>query len=56
MIKFDDINSIADIPRKQAEVRPDAPALWFEGKTTSYAELDERSNRCLLYTSDAADE
>ena len=45
MIKFDDINSIADIPRKQAEVRPDAPALWFEGKTTSYAELDERSNR-----------
>ncbi len=45
MIDFDGINAIADIPRKQARLRTESPALWFEGQTTSYATLDIRSNQ-----------
>jgi acyl-CoA synthetase (AMP-forming)/AMP-acid ligase II len=29
----------------QAERRPDATALWFEGRTTSFAELEKRTNQ-----------
>ena len=36
---------VADIPRVQAERRPDEVALWFEGRTTTFAELDARSNQ-----------
>ena len=45
MIEFEGINAIADIPRQQAKLRPNATALWFEGKETSFAELDARSNQ-----------
>ncbi|MEL7454357.1 MAG: long-chain-fatty-acid--CoA ligase, partial [Pseudomonadota bacterium] len=45
MIDFDGLRGLADIPRMQAKARPDAPALWFEGETTSFAELDRRSNK-----------
>ena len=45
MIEFDGLNAIADIPRVQARKRPDANALWFEGRKTTYAELDTRSNQ-----------
>lgn len=45
MIDFDGLNTIADIPRLQAKKRPHADALWFEGATTSYGELDRRSNQ-----------
>ena len=41
-----DFVTIADIPRIQARQRPDHVALWFEGRTTTYAQLDEASNRC----------
>jgi long-chain acyl-CoA synthetase len=37
--------SIADIVRNHARQRPDAPALEFEGATTTFAELDDRSSR-----------
>jgi acyl-CoA synthetase (AMP-forming)/AMP-acid ligase II len=45
MIDVDAMPFIADIPRVQAERRPDATAFWFEGATTSYAELDVRANQ-----------
>ena len=45
MIEFDGLNAIADIPRVQARKRADATALWFEGRSTTYGELDERANR-----------
>jgi acyl-CoA synthetase (AMP-forming)/AMP-acid ligase II len=35
-----------DFVRVQARVRPDAPALWFEGRETSFAALDARSSQC----------
>ena len=41
-----DIRCVADIARIQARERPDAEALWFEGRSTSYAELDAASSRC----------
>jgi acyl-CoA synthetase (AMP-forming)/AMP-acid ligase II len=41
-----DIRCIADIPRVQARLAPEAPALWQEGRTLTYAELDALSNRC----------
>ena len=40
------IASVADISRYQARVRPDAVALWFEGRETTFAELDARANAC----------
>lgn len=36
---------IADISRVQAERLADAPAIWFEGETTSFAALDRRANQ-----------
>jgi acyl-CoA synthetase (AMP-forming)/AMP-acid ligase II len=36
---------LADIPRVQAGRQPDAAALWFEGRTTTYADLEKRSNK-----------
>ncbi|MFI4933813.1 MAG: long-chain-fatty-acid--CoA ligase [Caulobacterales bacterium] len=38
--------SVADIARRQARERPDDLALWFEGRTTTYAQLDARSSQC----------
>jgi fatty-acyl-CoA synthase len=40
------LTNVADIPRLQAAERPDAVALWFEGRETTFAQLDEMSNRC----------
>jgi len=45
MIEFDGMTAIADIPRLQAKKRPNADALWLEDQATSFAELDQRSNR-----------
>jgi acyl-CoA synthetase (AMP-forming)/AMP-acid ligase II len=37
---------VADIVRRQARERPGKVALWFEGATTTYSELDALSSRC----------
>ena len=36
----------ADVARVQALERPHEVALWFEGRETTYAELDARSSQC----------
>ncbi len=45
MIDIEAMPYLADIPRVQAERRPDATALWFEGRTTSFAEFEKRTNQ-----------
>lgn len=45
MIDTEAMPYLADIPRVQAQVRPGETALWFEGKATSYGDLDVRSNQ-----------
>jgi acyl-CoA synthetase (AMP-forming)/AMP-acid ligase II len=45
MIDIEAMPFIADVPRVQAALRPEAAAFWFEGKTTSFAELEKRSNQ-----------
>jgi len=45
MIELDGVNAIADLPRTQARKRPENIALWFEGKQTTFAELDSLSNK-----------
>ncbi len=45
MIDIAAMPHIADIPRVQADIRPEARAIWFEGRETTFAELDERSNQ-----------
>jgi len=42
----DGIATVTDFARVQARTRPDAAALWFEGRQTSFASLDERSSQC----------
>ena len=39
------IRTLADIPRYHAVIRPDATAFVFEGRETSYADLQARSTR-----------
>ena len=39
------INSLGDVTRAHAEIRPDQPALVFEGRETTFAELDRRASR-----------
>jgi fatty-acyl-CoA synthase len=39
------LTSVADIPRIQARLRPNAVALWFEGRETTFAEWDAATNR-----------
>lgn len=46
MTSMADIRSVADIPRLQARLRPDAEAIWFEGRTTTFAQLDAAASRC----------
>ena len=41
-----DIKSVADIPRVQARLRPDAEAIWFEDRVITFGELDSASSRC----------
>jgi acyl-CoA synthetase (AMP-forming)/AMP-acid ligase II len=40
------IRTAADIPGVQARLRPDEAAFWFEGRTTTFAEVETISNRC----------
>ena len=46
MIDLSEIRAVADVARVQAKTRPDAPAIWFEGRTTTFGELDKLANRC----------
>jgi len=48
-----DIRCVADIARIQGRDRPDAEALWFEGRSTPYAELDAAASRCANALMDA---
>src|SRR5579871_2367003 len=41
-----DITCVADVARRQALERPDEVALWFEGRETTYAELDRLASPC----------
>ena len=41
-----DMTCVADVVRLHRRERPNAQALWFEGVSTSYAELDARSSQC----------
>ncbi len=45
MIDFGGIACIADFARQQARTRGGAAASWFEGRTTTFGELDRRSNQ-----------
>ncbi|MCI4643307.1 MAG: AMP-binding protein, partial [Hyphomonadaceae bacterium] len=45
MIDLTTIRHVADIPREQARVRGAKAAFLYEGKTTSFSELDTRSNQ-----------
>ncbi len=45
MFDFSKLKSVADISRIHAAERPDAVALDFRDRTTTYRELDERTNR-----------
>ena len=40
------VSSVADVPRHQASLRPGDIALSFDGRETSFADLDARSNAC----------
>jgi fatty-acyl-CoA synthase len=46
MSNLDAIASVADLPRHQARLRPDAVALSFEGRTTTFAEFDRLTSAC----------
>lgn len=46
MTNLADITSVADVPRVQARLRPDAEAIWFEDRVITFGELDSASNRC----------
>ena len=39
------LKSVADIPRVQAELRPDAIALDYQDRTTTFRQLNERTSR-----------
>ncbi|HWA60224.1 MAG TPA: AMP-binding protein, partial [Caulobacteraceae bacterium] len=43
---MNDIACVADVARVWARKTPDAEALWFEGRSTTYAELDRAASRC----------
>jgi acyl-CoA synthetase (AMP-forming)/AMP-acid ligase II len=45
MFDFSRLKSVADIPRIHAKEQPDAVALDYNDRITTYAELDERTNR-----------
>jgi len=44
MIDVKAMPHLADIVRHQAKIRPNETALWFEGRETNFAQLDNRSN------------
>ncbi len=39
------LETLDELPRRQARERPDDPAIVFGGRTTSFAELDRAANR-----------
>src|ERR1700689_3365862 len=39
------IGTVADIPRRHAESRPERAAIHYEGRTISFGELDRRTNQ-----------
>lgn len=41
-----EINSVADLPRIHAKARPGDVAMWFEGRSTTYAEFDRLASQC----------
>jgi long-chain acyl-CoA synthetase len=43
--EFDQMLTLGDIPRHHARTRPNQVALSFEGRETTFAELDARSNQ-----------
>jgi fatty-acyl-CoA synthase len=45
MIELEGLACLADVPRAQAFRRGGAPALVFEGKTTTFAEVDAMASR-----------
>jgi acyl-CoA synthetase (AMP-forming)/AMP-acid ligase II len=45
VIDFFAMPTLADVPRYHAKERPDAVALAFEGRETTFAEFDARSNQ-----------
>jgi acyl-CoA synthetase (AMP-forming)/AMP-acid ligase II len=45
MIELDGLASIADVARAQARRRGSAPALAFEGRETTFADLDAMASR-----------
>ncbi len=45
MFDFSRLASVADIPRTQAADQPDAIALDFNGRTTTYRQLDARASQ-----------
>ena len=45
MYDFSRLKSVADIPRLHAADRPDAVALDFNDRITTYGELDARASR-----------
>ena len=45
MFDFSRLKSVADIPRVHAAERPDAVALDFNDRVTTYRQLDERASR-----------
>ncbi len=45
MFYFDDMQSMADIPRLHARVRPEITAQVFEGRATTYGEFDRHTNQ-----------
>ncbi|HEX6858678.1 MAG TPA: long-chain-fatty-acid--CoA ligase [Caulobacteraceae bacterium] len=46
MTDLSKVRSVADVARVQAREHPDAPAIFFEGRTTTFGQLEEMSNRC----------
>ena len=44
-IDFEAMRTLADVPRYHAQRRPTATALVFEGRETSFAEFNRRSNQ-----------
>jgi long-chain acyl-CoA synthetase len=45
MVDFNALETLGDVPRLHAAERPDAIALEFEGRLTSYAALDAHTNQ-----------
>ena len=45
MIELEGVACVADLPRVQALRRGGAPALVFEGRTTTFAEVDAMASR-----------